>query len=326
MLLEAVPVLAATTVTSKSLIYIGSQGQGTSNSYTANTYVSLNLTTGLPSTGSSYTYSTYGPAGALLKQTDTNGLTYIVATFDGTNYGRTYSESYNSTGNLMGTAAGTFGLVSQRPGGNAPANLFNAELTFQSLGSWFKLSLATNRFAQFSTSDTNDCGVGSYTYGRTSTNAGNLTLNFTAPLDVAGSISLAQMRFFAPNLAYYTNNDGTVGGAVLGKAESFAPVTLAAVTLNATNDATGNLNQFNFNADGSFSIAGYLSSAGSYTFAAYSVESGLAQLTFTGGILAGDIGALQLDYSGQGSGKYLLSIFDSNNNLLGTSRGVFGQP
>ena len=254
------------------------------------------------------------------------GLTYIVTSYTGTNYGATYSESYSPAGNFTGSDLGFFGLASQRAGGNAPTNLFNRSLSFESVGSRFKLSLGTNTFAQYSATPAYGSGVGSYVYSRASTNNGNLTLNYLAPSDVSGGTNAAKLMFFAHNLAVFTNADRTVGAAVLGNAANLAPATLADKTVYATNNVTGNLNQLSFAADNTFSITGYLNDTGTYTFSTYSPESGLAQLTFTGGDLAGDTGSLQLDYATASSGRYLLSIFDSGNNLVGTSRGNFGQP
>ena len=325
MLLESVPAYSTTTLANKSVIYISNNGQAASNTYNATSFLSLNLGNQLVTKGVSYNYSLYGQVGALLKQTDANGLTYILATFYGTNYGTTFSESYSPAGILTRMDSGSFGLVSQRTDGNAPTNLANNNLVFSSTGSWFKLSLATNSFAEFSVTDTNDCGVGSYSYVRSTTNSGNVALTFSAPEDLTGSVSSAQLQFFAGNLAYYTNADGTYGSVVLGKGVVLAPTTLGGLVLNTTNYASAGINQFCFNLDNTFSLSGYFNSTGNFTSVSYSGDSMVAQMTFLTGALAGNNATLQLNYVDAVTGRFYLSVFDSNNNLIASSRGTFGR-
>lgn len=318
------PTLVPASLANQSVIFVGSDGQATSNSYTSSTYVSIDLQTRSTNKGTSYTYATYSPVAALLKEIDTNGLTYKVANFEGTNYGTSYSESYTKTGAFSGASLKFFGLTSQRAGGNGPTNLYNRSVTFDSVGSRFWLSLASNTFAQFSPTPNFDSGVGSYTYGPVNTNVANLTLNYERPSEVAGNTGNVKLQFFAPNLAIFTNADKTVGHATLGNSDKLSPASLAGTSINTTNQTGANVNQIIFNADNTFQIIGFLNVAGTYEYSTFSPENGMVQLTFTSGNLAGDNGTLQLDYDTPFAGKYRLSVFDNTNTLMGNSTGSFG--
>lgn len=321
-----VATLAPVSLANQSVIFVGSDGRARSNSHTSSAYVSVDLQTRTTNKGTSFTYATYSPLAALLKETDTNGLTYKVANFVGTNYGTSYSESYSKTGTFNEAGYKFFGLISQRTGGNAPTNLYNRSVAFDSAGSRFWVFAATNTFAQYSPSEDFDSGVGSYAYGRITNNVASLRLNFSAPSDIAGSSTAVKLQFFAPNLAVFTNADGTFGNAILGNVDKFAPASLAGASINTTNHIGTNPNQFTFNGNNTFNITGYLNNAGTYTYSTFSPESGFVQLTFTDGALAGNTGTLQLDYDTTFTGKYRLSVFDNTNTLIGGSRGVFGQP
>ncbi len=317
--------LAPASLANQSVIFVGTDGQARSNVYAASTYVSVDLLTRSTNRGTSYTYTIYSPVAALLKETDTNGLTYKVVNFVGTNYGTSAAESYGVSGVFKGASLKFFGLASQRAGGNAPTNLNNRSAAFDTIGSQFTTSFATNTFAQFSPTLAYASGVGSYNYGRITNNLGSLSLAYSAPGELAGGTSSVKLQFFAPNLAVYTNTDGTVGHAIFGATEKLAPATLAGAVIGTTNYAGANPNQFTFNEDNSFVASGFLNLAGTFAYAVYAPESALVQLNFTAGDFAGSTGALQLDYDTAAAGRYRLSIFDSTNTLIGTSVGGFGQ-
>ena len=317
--------LTAAALASQSLVFVGNDGREKINAYAAVTYVSLDVTGRATNRAASYTYAVYSPLAALLKENGTNGMTYTMASFAGTNFGTAYSESYNSTGGFIGRGLGFFGLMSQSKNGNAPTNFSSRNLTFDSVGSRFKVSFATNTFAQFSLSEAVDSGVGSYLLTGFNTNMVDLALAYSSPNAISGSVGNVRLQFIAQNIAVYTNADGTAGNAVLRNSAAVAPSTLAGVVINTTNSAGNNWNQFGFNLDNTFSITGYLNVTGSYSFATSSLDGGMVQLAFTGGSLAGDTGSLQLDYATASAGRYMLSVFDSTNTLVGTSRGFFGQ-
>jgi hypothetical protein len=321
---SAAATLVAASLTNQRAFYVAANGAASSNVFSATNVISTALTTAVATKWTNYTCTVYSPLAALVKERGTNGTTYIVVNYYGTNYGLAYFENYNSAGVYSTRSLGFWGLASQRAGGNAPTNLVNGTLAVTIPGSSFKISAASNTFAQYSPTAANDTGVGSYTYSRLTTNQAVLKLTYSAPLDIAGATNGANFSFIAPNLAVFPNTDGTFGSVVLGKPLAAAPVTLAGTGISITNGTDASVSSFYFDPSGIFTVSGSVNGSGSYIFGTYSLETGLAQLNFTAGSLAGDKGFLQLDYGSLTSGKYFTSFFDSTNNPLGQSYGIFG--
>ena len=323
--LTTITTLVPATLASQAIVYVASNGGAKSNVYSAINVMSTEMMSGILSKWSNYTYTVYSPLGALVKQTGTNGTSYIVTSYLSTNFSLAYQENYDRTGVLSATDIGYCGVASQRTGGNASTNLTGRALSFLSLGSSFKLSLAATNFAQYSPTPDYNTGVGSYGYTRSGTNVGQINLAYAAPLDIAGLTSAASLRFIAPNVAVYTNADATYGITYVGNALNYSPASLSGLAITITNNAATIVSQFNFAADGTFTVIGYLNGSGTYAYSTYSLEGSLAQLAFSTGGLAGDTAAFQLQYGGATTGRFQLSIFDATNAPAGTIRGVFGQ-
>jgi hypothetical protein len=248
-----------------------------------------------------------------------------VASFLSTNYGVAYQESYDSSNNLLGTDIGFFGIVSQLAGGNAPTNPVNDSLAFESMGAGFNLSLGAGTFALCSPTPAFDTGAGSFSYARTGTNVGQITLAYAAPLNLTGETTAASLMFIAPNLGVYTNADGTYGDVMLGVASGYAPGTLGGGTINITNSSNASLSQFSFATNGTFTLTGAMNDSGTYASSSYSPDAALVQLAVTAGDYAGSSGTLQLQYGSAGGGRYQLTILGPTNTVVSTSSGVFGQ-
>ena len=211
MVFTSTPTLLPPTFVNQTVVYVNSQGEGSSTRFSAGQSVAASLPARTIISTKNYSYTSYSPVGALIRQAGANSMAYTVVTFHGTNYGAAYSEEYDAAGHFSGTNQGVFGLASRRPAGNAPASLASRSALVTSSGEHFKLLFNTSTFAQLSLADdlvTNS--VGSYVYARVGTNAGNLDFNFTAPLQFSSSL----FQFVAPNFAVFTNADGTMGAAV----------------------------------------------------------------------------------------------------------------
>ncbi len=205
------PTLAPSVLFNQTVVFVADQGDSESTRFVGYQSVDSDFFTHVTNSPKTYTYAPYSPLGAVMKQTGTNGVTYTVLSFRGTNNGVTYLEKYGTAGSFIGTNRGNFGFVSQQPGGNAPTNLVNRSALVSSVGDSFRLLFGPGSFTQTNpVNDFNIQGFGSYTYVRAGTNAGNLYLNFTAP----PSNSSALFQFPAPNFAVFTNTDSTAGSAV----------------------------------------------------------------------------------------------------------------
>ena len=205
------PTLVPASILNRSVVHVDELGVGRVTTYTAGKFATTNLLTGAGVAGTVYSYAVYGPVGALVKRSGSLGTTYVVETFQGTNYGLNYSESYTPAGSLTNVNMGTFGLVSQHPGGNAPTNLVNRTALLTSDGSSYNLAFpdAVN-FNQLNPADGSLTTSGTYTYSRTGANIGSLNLTYPAPPDFSSAL-----QFVAPNFFWFTNSDGTVGTAVV---------------------------------------------------------------------------------------------------------------
>ena len=206
------PVLAPANLANHTADFVHESGAGEQTRFTATTAQSIDLITLATNFNSRFTYTVFSPVGALLKINGTNGITYFVATFLGTNYGSGYAENYATNGAYRGLDFSVFGLASQRPGGNAPTNLVSRTASVSSVGDIFTLTfLDGQNFTQTSPVDGSLLNQGGYVYARTGPNTGRLLLNDTAP----PGTSQAVFQFLAPNVAYFTNLDNTIGAAVL---------------------------------------------------------------------------------------------------------------
>ena len=326
MMLAATPSLTMTSLVKKAIFYVTDQGQGKSTFFNLGKYYVTNLLNGSVYIGTTLSYAKFSPVTTLLKQTGSNGVTYTVARYYGTNYGSAYTESYGLGGTYLGSDTGTFGFGSLRTNGTAPADLVNRSLSIKAGSSFFRLAFGAGTFSQLSPTVDFENGVGSYAYELAGPNVGNINLNYIAPTDINGTGSSTLLNFFAPNLAYLINADSTVSAAILSNATNFSTATPVDKVLTVTNTTSGLVSQFQFLSDGTFSVNGDSPATGTYTLTTYSPETEMLQLTFGTGPFAGNLGWLQLNYGSLVGGSYKLSIFDGGNSLLDDERGNFGQP
>ena len=322
---SAAPNLAMSSVAGKSVLTVGSDGQGAGTYFVSGKYVSLDLLTRATNNGSSFTYGVYSRAVALFRLNDARSTSYIVANYLGTNYGVYYSENYGVSGNLLESTFGVFGFASQRPSGNAPTNFYNRSLQIYSGSDEFTLTFRTNTFGQASLNTNFDNAVGNYAYQRADTNHSQLDLFYAAPPSVSGATNTARFTFFADNLAIFTNSDGTISAAVVNGLTNRVPDGLAGKSFVVTNILGGMLRNFQFANDGTFTMAGTDSASGTYSFSTYSRAVGMVQLIFTNGTFAGDTGWWQLNYQSSRSGDSFLSLFDSSDVLQVSEPGEFQQ-
>ncbi len=198
------PTLVQPSILNQTVFVINGDGgvQTKGIAFTAGKYVSSNLVTHILQTNTGYTYTPYGPAGALLKHADTNGQSYLVFHFFGTNYGTVQWQNHTAAGVFADAKDMDFAFASQRPGGNAPTNLVGRSFVYEDTGFSRTFFLdATNATFAFAPNISGDPYFfsgnpnGTYTYNRTNLNGGNFNSSFT------GS-DLVPIQFIAPNFGY----------------------------------------------------------------------------------------------------------------------------
>ncbi len=212
MVFTSTPTLIPATLLNQTFTAVNTFGDGQSINFLVGKTVVTSLKSGTTKTNLGGTYVTYGPVGALLKKSNTNGQDYTIITFLGTNYGTAYSESYDPAGTFTDANLSVFGVKSQKLGGNAPTNLVNRSAFVFNVGdaSKFIFSDLANFVWVSPTDNSITNGVGNYVYTRTDTNSATLDVNLTTPVASPYSVSFL---FVAPNFAIFTNLDSTFGAA-----------------------------------------------------------------------------------------------------------------
>ncbi len=319
------PSLTMTSLVKQTFVYVNNQGLGKSTYFNAGKFSITDLASGLINNGTTLSYSLFGPANTLLRQTNSDGLIYTVTRYFGTNFGGAYVERYSPNGSLLGTDTGLFGFASQRPEGNAPADLDNRSVSISTSNSLSQLAFSADTFSQQSQDEGFESGVGDFVYGLADASTGNLLLTYTAPADISGSSSSADISFFAPNLGYLINGDSTVSMVAVSNLTGSLVSAPINKFISVTNAVYGYISQFQFLSNGSFSITGDTPGTGSYTYKAYSPETSLLRLTYESGYYAGNSGSLQLNFVSTNNGSYKRFIFDGSTNLLDAAHGNFGQ-
>ncbi len=197
------------TLLNQSLLLVNDSGAATWTQFGASQYLTVDLLTGITNRGPAYTNNIVSPVGALTKLGRTNGMTYLVTTWLGTNYGWAFVEDYSGTNLVTQPALKEFCLTSQRASGNAPLTLNNhiAQFGLSANSERWVYFNSTNNFVdlQFTpTYSTN--GLGTYVYTRISPNAGRVDLKYTSP----AKINSLRLQFVAPNFSIYTNTAHTI--------------------------------------------------------------------------------------------------------------------
>ncbi len=307
---------APANVTGKLIWSIGSQGDGNGTLYNTTTYTTTGLISGDTNSGS-YTYTQYSPIGALLKLTGTNGTTYLIASFDATNYGG-YSESdYTASGQTNGTDTGRFFIDSQVAGGDAPLTVSNRSFQIYSVDGSFNLQFGVDTYGQASVNTNFDNDVGNYTYNRAATNIGQLNLTATEPPILSGTNSTARLIFFAPNTGLFTNGDGTLSSFVMTTASNYAPASITNLTL-----PIGFYANIQFTNTGSFVYTIYNNPffpstySGNYTYTNFSPGTAMVQLSYLYSNTVIGTDWLQLNFKNTNAGNILWSQYDTNNDYV----------
>jgi len=302
------------------------------------TYASQALLTA-DTNGGKYTYTQYSPVGSLFKLSGTNGTSYVLANFAGTNYGSYYEEDYVGSGHTN-TDFGNFLVAAQKPGGNAPLTINNRNLEIFSGSDSFNEQFGLDTYSQDTLSTNFDIDVGDYTYTNISTNIGQLNLTVTAPPaggtnDVlAGSTSAARLIFVGGNVGLFTNDDGSISTFVVTSLTNLVPASIASNTLNITYVyylygifAQNGTNQFQFDPDGNFSFNSTNDTpSGTYSYTPFSPTAAMIQLNFiTNGVGTNgtELDWLQLNFKTTNSGNYYDSQFDAETNFLGNAGRTF---
>ena len=317
--------MTVNSLVNRTVVYVNNLGIGQATYFNAGRFFASNLFTGVSNSGKTLSYSKFSPIATLIRRTNDYEIVYTVSRYSDTNFGSAYVERYHPDGTYLGSNRGFFGFASQNPDGNAPIELANQCLSILSGNSRFKLDFSDSTFSQQCPDERMGNGVGNYGYELLDTNTSSLNLNYTAPADLNGSSSSAVLTFFAPNLAYLTNPDGTVGAAVLTGLTNFIGSPPIDMLLLTTNTVDGVSSSFHLNSDGSFSLAGDSPASGSYSVNSYSPTTRLLQLTYWSGTYGGATGWIQLNYDSAVAGEFRTTIFDGMNSLLHIEQGKFGQ-
>jgi hypothetical protein len=325
-LLSPVSDLTVTSLVKRTVFYFDNQGGGKLSYYYLGKNYNTNLSDGSSYTGTTVSYAKFGPATTVLKQTNTDDVTFVVTRFFGTNYGIIYTEHYWPDGSYRGQDTGSFGLGSQNSGGNAPAALNSRSLQVSDAGSAFNLSFGTDAFSQISFDGNFSSGAGNYSYNVTAPNSATIDLAYIVPTDVSGRTSAANLAFYAPNLAYLINGDNTVSAAVLGNLNSLAYGSGVGKTLYFTNNYNQAVSTVQVGLDGNMNSTGGLEFSAGYALSTFTPAADMYQLNFWSGNYTGNPGWLQLNYISATNGTYKVSIFDPGNNPLYVEYGKFGQP
>jgi hypothetical protein len=213
MVFTSAPAIAAHSLVGQTLVHVSARGQGRSVNFAQNQKaVSTDIASRTATGGTSYGFTNFSPVASLLRVSSAGGSTWSVLNYLDADHGLTYNEHYDAAGNFIGTDTGVFGRASQRIGGNAPKNLANGHAVVTSVDNRFKLMFADAlNFQQVDPDNDGDIhATGTYAYQPTTTNAGVLELNYTAPTETSSAV----LQFFAPDMAVFTNADHTVGAAV----------------------------------------------------------------------------------------------------------------
>lgn len=326
MYFSTAPKYALASVVNQFLISAGQTNGGYGTLFQNGKFTSYPLLSSGTNTGS-FTYTVYSPISAMFKLTNTNATDYIVATYEGTNFGSYYDEEYTPAGQTNGTDNGRFIFASQKPGGNAPLALTNRNFHIFAIDDDFNVQFGTSTYSQDSLNTNYDNDVGNYTYALANTNIGQLNLTVTEPPQLAGSTNAARLIFVASNAGLFTNDDGTISAFAMTSITNFAPVTitdLVPANTNATLDITedtGFTDELQFFHDSSLSISG--SPAGTYTYQPYSPIGSIVRFSITDTNYNFAAGTIQFKFQTTNSGAIYVNLFDAETNVTNSFGGTF---
>ena len=309
--------LAMANVANQLIWSVGSQGGASGALFGKKTYTSQDLFSADTNAGT-YTYTQYSPVGSLFKLTSTNGTSYVVSSFAGTNYGAYYEEDYTGSGQTNGTDNGHFLIGSQVAGGNAPLTISNRNFEIFSGDGSFNEQFSADTYSQDTVNTNYDNAVGNYSYAQVGTNIGQLNLTATEPPNLAGTTNAARLIFVGGNVGLFTNDDGTMSSFVMTAVTNLAPASITNLSLPIGYGA-----YIQFTNDGSFVYTVYnnpihlFSSiySGTYTYTNFSPGTAMVQLSYLYSNTITGLDWLQLNFKTTNSGNILWSQFDTNNDF-----------
>jgi hypothetical protein len=166
-------------------------------------------------------------------------------------------------------------------------------------------------FAQSGT-NSDDFGVGTYTYNKSSTNTASLTLSFVSPPGQSNDTGTVDLIFTNHYAGYFTNTDsGDFGGINLVIATNRVPGPLAGKTLTAIESDLSQTNAIKLvNGVGFTRTGGGGSSSGTYTLTRFSPVCTLLTLTFTNTVDVGKVAYVQAVFTNAAAGIYSVNSFN----------------
>lgn len=185
---------------------------------------------------------------------------------------------------------------------------------------------------QFPNTNSNDFGVGNYTYIKTDTNTAQLSLSFTAPRNDTNNARSVDLVFTNRYDGYFTNTiSGEVGRFMVILAvssTSTVPESLTGKTITVIDESSSHTNTIKLIGGATFTKTpvnngGSGSSAGNYTFTRFSPVCAMLTLTFTNVMNFGEVTYFQADFNPNSTGDFFATSFDSGGNVQDTGSGTF---
>ena len=321
------PMVALTNPIGHTVWSFSSQGAGNSLGFLKNgKYTSMSLNS-LTTNGGNYSYTQSSRYVSYFKLSDTNGTSYLIASFTRTNFGEFYQENYDTAGHAYGTNTGVFLVDQQLAGGNAPDSLTGQMLQITNSDGSFIEAFGDNTFSQGTLSSNYDNDVGTYSYSRIATNISHVNVTVTEPPNLAGSNSVGWLLFSNTTDGLLLNNDGTFTSFALKDATQFTytnwldyPIHNSDSIIMTLTYNGGGVNYFAFNTNGIFYVYqfpfGYQPS-GTYSYKSYSPSGAIFHLDY------GYHDWLQVNFTNAISGAFYGNSFDANTNNLIPYNGTF---
>ena len=257
------------------------------------------------SSSGAYTYAQYSPTAGLVQESPTNeadlGTTnYIVLNFS-TGSNTYYLESDVATGVL--TNAGTFSVAGETSttAYTAPASVAGlvgtVTVAHNGKSESFVISLGASTFAQFS-ADTNNIGVGPYTYTRTGTKTALFVGYNVAPPAAVGDNTPPPFTFTSSHSATFSNSKSH-GTVTFSQPASTVPLSLVGRTIS------GGKGGYSFGY-GTFSgIKEAEGQSGNYTYTTYGPQVAMIIMSYTDAKDSGTTDYLMVRFSSAAGGSYV---------------------
>jgi hypothetical protein len=206
---------------------------------------------------------------------------------------------------------------------NPPASLAGFDSVVTPAGqSSFQVSFGTNSFSEYSPSNYENSGAGSYKFVSAGGLSGRLSLtNLLPPEAVSNGTQTVPMTFVSPGLAVFINGNSS-GTFQYFTATNLVPSVWKTnkLILTATNELiTLSLTTTNAFYAGITNGTATATSAGTYTAASYSPVAGWLQFDATNEVT----NYLQLQFTTKTNGEYIMETYDSSGNPAAELQGGF---